>query len=451
LQGISATETLYDLLLTHTMQAFRVETAAVVVMSPGDDRLTVVQSKAAPSGAVAVSATLAARAIETRSAVLADNEPAMCVPLIGSDPTTTALSLNGASGTRFTNDDLQLLAAVGAIAGLALDRVRHLEWLASENQRLRQDAAIEHNLVGESTPMQAVYRFIARVAATDATVLLSGESGTGKELVASAIHGNSTRASGPFVAINCAALPEALLESELFGHERGAFTGAVAQQRGRLELAHRGTVFLDEIGELPPSLQAKLLRVLQDQIVERVGARRGIPIDVRVIAATNRDLPQAIRDGAFREDLYYRLNVVSLTIPPLRERHDDLSLLSAYFVRRHALRCKRVVKGISLEARALLKAYDWPGNVRELSNAIERAVVLGSTEMILPEDLPETLLDAQTAASEAAGFHARVAQHKRDLIRAALETSNGNVAKAARDLGLQATYLHRLIKKLAVR
>ena len=355
LQGVRSNDALYDALLTHASHAFRAGTAAVVMMLPGDDALAVVASRGPADRHVTVSRTLAAKALQGGSAVLTHDEPAMCVPLIGPDVSTTALYLSGTPDARFGQDDLQVLAAIGAIAGMAAHRVRHLESLADENQRLRQDAAIEHNLVGESAPMQAVFRFIARVAPTDATVLLSGESGTGKELVAHAIHANSARASGPFVAINCAALPEALLESELFGHERGAFTGAVSQQRGRLEFAHRGTVFLDEIGELAPPLQAKLLRVLQDQIVERVGARRGIPIDLRVIAATNRDLQHAIRDGSFREDLYYRLDVVALTMPPLRERRDDLALLSAYFVRRHAARCKRVVKGISLEARALLR------------------------------------------------------------------------------------------------
>jgi Nif-specific regulatory protein len=451
LQGVRSNDALYEALLTQTSVAVRAETAAVVMTRPGDDALAVVASRTAAGRSVTLNRTLAAKALEGGSAVLTHDEPAMCVPLIGPDSATTALCVSGSPDGRFGQDDLQVLAAIGAIAGMAVHRVRYLESLSDENQRLRRDATIEHNLVGESAPMQAVFRFIGRVAATDATVLLSGESGTGKELVAHAIHANSARASGPFVAINCAALPEALLESELFGHERGAFTGAVSQQRGRLELAHKGTVFLDEIGELAPPLQAKLLRVLQDQTVDRVGARRGIPIDIRVIAATNRDLQQAIREGSFREDLYYRLDVVALTMPPLRERRDDLALLSAYFVRRHAVRCKRVVNGISLEARALLKAYDWPGNVRELSNAIERAVVLGSAEMIMPEDLPDNVLEAQATSDESSGFHARVSQHKRDLIREALAESSGNVAQAARELGLQPTYLHRLIKNLGVR
>jgi Nif-specific regulatory protein len=289
------------------------------------------------------------------------------------------------------------------------------------------------------------------VAPTDSTVLIRGESGTGKELVARAIHANSARARGPFVPINCAALPEALLESELFGHERGAFTGALSQQKGRLEFADHGSVFLDEIAELAPALQAKLLRVLEDRVVERLGARRGIPIDVRVIAATNADLDRAIAEGRFRKDLFYRLNVVSVETPPLRERREDLPLLAAYFVRQHASRCKRSVKGLSTAAKAVIANYDWPGNVRELSNAIERAIVLGSNDVILPEDLPEALLDGAADADVGQGFHAQVADAKRALIREALQRAGGNVARAARELGLQPTYLHRLVRNLAIR
>ena len=228
--------------------------------------------------------------------------------------------------------------------------------------------------------MRSLYRQIGRVAPSDSTVLITGESGTGKELVARAIHSNSPRAERPFVAINCAAITETLLESELFGHERGAFTGAIAQKKGRLETADGGTVLLDEIGELSPALQAKLLRVLQEREFERVGGTRSIAVDFRLVAATNRDLEQAIAAGTFRRDLYYRLNVVSLAVPPLRERPEDIPLLANHFARRHAANMKRRVTGVSPEALACLMAYDWPGNVRELENAIERAVVLGSTD-----------------------------------------------------------------------
>jgi two-component system, NtrC family, response regulator HydG len=231
------------------------------------------------------------------------------------------------------------------------------------------------------------------------------------------------------VAINYAAVPEGLMESELFGHERGAFTGAVSQTRGRIELAHTGTAFLDEIGELPPPLQAKLLRVLQERQLERVGGTRPIPIDIRVVAATNRDLDAAVKAGMFRPDLFYRLNVVPITVPPLRERLDDVPLLITYFVRKHARRCKRKIRGVTKEARARLTGYEWPGNVREMENAIERAIVLGSGDWIALDDLPEHVLEAAPAA----------------------EPAEGNHAQAARALGLQPTYLHRLVRSLGLR
>jgi transcriptional regulator with GAF, ATPase, and Fis domain len=241
-------------------------------------------------------------------------------------------------------------------------------------------------MVGEGEAMQRVYHFIGKVAPTDATVLINGESGTGKELAARAIHRNSKRAQKPFVAVNCAALTESLLESELFGHERGAFTGAIAQKKGRLEIANGGTLFLDEIGELSPALQVKLLRVLQEREFERVGGTVTIKADVRVIAATNKNLEAAMAANQFRHDLFYRLNVVSLEMPPLRTRREDILLLASYFVEKYATVCNRKLKGISPDARTALLAYEWPGNVRELENTIERAVVLGATDFILTKD-----------------------------------------------------------------
>ena len=452
LQTVTTVDKLYDLLLRHALEAADARGASILVTGPGDDSLSVVMSKSVADEPVTVCRAVAERAIAERSAISADDTPLLCVPLLGSDAARGALCLNAPrKSSSFTEDDLRLLAAMGSIGGLAMQRLQHLDWLSSDNARLRQDVAIEHSLIGESAAMQVVFRFIGRAAPTDATVLLQGESGTGKELVAHAIHTNSRRANGPFVAINCAALPDALLESELFGHERGAFTGAVAQQRGRLEMADRGTVFLDEIGELASPLQAKLLRVLQDQIVERIGSRRGIKIDVRVIAATNCNLEEAIAQGTFRKDLYFRLNVVTLTIPPLRERRSDVPLLATYFVRHHAARCQRTVKGISPAARALLARYDWPGNVRELSNAIERAVVLGSSDVIVPDDLPESVLEVGCDTAESTGYHALVAASKRDIIRETLDRNGGNVAKTARALDLQPTYLHRLIRNLGLR
>ncbi len=293
---------------------------------------------------------------------------------------------------------------------------------------------------------------IARVAPTDSTVLILGETGTGKELVAHAIHRNSPREMGPFVAINCAALTESLLESELFGHERGAFTGAVAQKKGKLEVADRGTIFLDEVGELPPTLQTKLLRVLQEREFERVGGTRTIRVDIRIVAATNRDLRAAAAKGAFRDDLYYRLNVVTIKLPSLRERPDDIPLLASYFLARCAGGARRVT-GISSRARACLMRYDWPGNVRELQHAIESAVVLGAGDLILPEDLPEALLDTAPAAAGCRPdtYHQALKQQKSELILAALEQAGGNITEAARSLRLHPNNLHRLIRNLGLR
>jgi Nif-specific regulatory protein len=292
---------------------------------------------------------------------------------------------------------------------------------------------------------------VSKVAPTASTVLIRGESGTGKELVARAIHRNSPRAGQPFVAINCAALTETLLESELFGHEKGAFTGAIAQKQGKLEMAHRGTLFLDEVGELPPAFQTKLLRVLQEREFERVGGARTIQVDVRLVAATNRDLESAIACNAFRKDLYYRLNVVSLAMPPLRDRREDIPLLARHFVAKHGKKANRRLAGLSPEALACLEAYDWPGNVRELENLIERAVVLGSTDLIIPEDLPEAVLDTPAVSEAPGGYHQTVREEKKRAILAALSQSGGNYTDAAKLLGVHPNYLHRLVRNLGLR
>jgi Nif-specific regulatory protein len=352
----------------------------------------------------------------------------------------------------FDESHLELLTAVGGIAALALEKVRHMEWLEKENRRLHAELDIEHDLIGESACMQEVYRFISRVASTHATILIRGESGTGKELVAGAIHRNSARADKPFVAINCAALTETLLESEMFGHERGAFTGAVAQKRGKLEVADGGTVLLDEVGELAPSLQAKLLRVLQERQFERVGGTRPVKVDIRLIAATNKDLEEAVRNKTFRQDLYYRLNVISLQMPPLREHPEDIPLLASYFATRYSEKAKRPVMGISAEARACLVNYDWPGNVRELENAIERGVVLGSGDLILPENLPETVLEAESPQGiPIPRYHEAVRRAKKQLIRKALELAEGSYTEAAKALGVHPNYLHRLVRNMNLR
>ncbi|HYK22067.1 MAG TPA: sigma 54-interacting transcriptional regulator, partial [Pyrinomonadaceae bacterium] len=328
--------------------------------------------------------------LATQSLIATRAHSVMCVPLIMVDRKLGVLYLDTTHPRdQFNRDHLQLVAAIAGIAAVAIENARQFEWLATENERLLADVNIEHNMVGESPAMQRIYHFISKVAPKDSTVLISGESGTGKELAARAIHRNSKRVQKPFMGVNCAALNESLLESELFGHEKGSFTGAFAQKKGRLEVADGGTVFLDEIAELTPPLQVKLLRVLQEREFERVGGTVTIKVDLRVIAATNKNLEEAIEAGQFRQDLYYRLNVVSLEMPALRERREDIMLLANYFADRYSTKCNRRLNGFSSEARACLTSYDWPGNVRELENAIERAVVLGTTDLILAEDLPE--------------------------------------------------------------
>jgi two-component system, NtrC family, response regulator HydG len=392
----------------------------------------------------------AAPTLQSESLVRDHPHSILCVPLIMLDRPLGVIYLDTREpDVDFDKDHLQLVTAIAAISAVAIENARHIEWLVSENKRLIADFDIEHNLVGESEAVREVLQFISKVAPTDSTILLFGESGTGKELAARAIHQNSKRADKPFMAVNCAALAESLLESELFGHEKGSFTGALAQKKGRLEVAEGGTVFLDEIGELSPALQVKLLRVLQEREFERVGGTKAIKLDIRIITATNKNLEEAVKQGTFRQDLYYRLNVVSLEMPPLRKRPEDIPLLSNYFAAKYGKKCNRRVMGIAPQAQARLVGYDWPGNVRELENAIERAVVLGTTERILPEDLPESILESASIVSEpATKYHEAVTQTKKQIILSAMAQANGTFTEAAKTLGVHPNYLHRLIRNL---
>ncbi len=384
----------------------------------------------------------------------------LAAPLVAFDKVIGAIVLESGETTAFDEEHLRLLMAIAGTVATTIEHARQREWLEGENRRLQAELDADYNMVGESAAMRGLYRLIGRVARAQTTVLITGESGTGKELVARALHRGSARADRPFVAINCAAITETLLESELFGHEKGAFTGAIAQKPGLFETADGGTVFLDEIGELSAALQAKLLRVLQEREFERVGRPRKVRVDFRLVAATNRDLKSSSAAGTFRRDLYYRINVVSIDLPPLRDRRDDIPLLASYFARKHGEQAKRRISGFSAEALRCLTAYDWPGNVRELDNAIERAVVLGSTPLILPEDLPDAVVEAApsnggsaaaAASSEIAGFHETVKQAKKDVIVRAVEHAGGNYTAAARMLGVHPNYLHRLIKNLQLK
>ncbi len=381
----------------------------------------------------------------------------LCLPLVVGDQLTGVIYLDSrVPGVRFETDNLELLTAVANIGAAALENARCIDDLEIENRLIKEDFGLDHSMVGESGRMREVYQFISKVAPTDSTVLVYGESGTGKELAARAIHKNSLRAKNHFVKIDCTTLTENLLESELFGHEKGAFTGAIGQKKGKLELADGGTVFFDELGELPISLQSKLLRVLQDREFDRVGGVRPIPVDIRLIAATNKNLAEEMKKGSFREDLYYRLNVISVTLPPLRERREDIPLLANYFVAKYSKRVKRRVRGISSKATTYLKNYDWPGNVRELENTIERGIVLGSTDTILPEDLAEDVLEAKPSAAPTsdtadASYHDTLAETKKQLILHAVKNAGGSYTEAAKQLGLHPNYLHRLIRNLDIK
>jgi Nif-specific regulatory protein len=471
INSIRKLQALAQKLLELIFEAVPAERGAILLVEGHSDQFSSVigfERLAGPNHPVQVSRSIVKKILEEGVAILGNDissddsfsaveslmasqiESLLCVPLTVFGKSIGVIYLDTRDRkTLFDEHHLQLTTAIAAIAAVAIKNVLHVEWLEEENRRLQADVDLQHDMVGDSVSMREVYQFIAKVAPSDSTVLITGESGTGKELVARAIHQSSGRSGKPFVAINCAALTETLLESDLFGHEKGAFTGAIFQKKGKLEVADGGSVFLDEMGELAPVIQAKLLRVLQDQQFERVGGTRPIKVDIRLIAATNRDIDEAVLTGIIRKDLYYRLNVVSLKMPPLRERGEDIRLLASYFARKCAEKSKRRICGISAEADACLLAYDWPGNVRELKNAIERAVVLGSTEILLPEDLPEPVIEAQTISpNSTALFHNAVRESKKEIILKALDRMSGDYSETAKLLGLHVNNLHRLIRNL---
>jgi Nif-specific regulatory protein len=380
-------------------------------------------------------------------------ESLLCVPLVAGSQVQGVIYLDTRNRQlRFDRDHLQVMTAVASIASLALENIRRWEGLREENRRLRSEINLEHSMVGTSTRMQEILQVVQRVAPTTSTVLIEGESGTGKELVARAIHRNSPRSEQNFVAINCAALTETLLESEMFGHEKGAFTGAVGQKKGKIEVADKGTLFLDEISELALGMQAKLLRVLQEREFERVGGTKPLKVDVRVLAATNKSLAEAAQEGRFRADLYYRLNVVCMIMPPLRERREDIPALARCFLEKISKKANTRTKELSPEALAALMQYDWPGNVRELENALERAVVLGPEEVVLAEDLPEAVLEtASPMVSGGARYLGAVKESKKQLVLQALDQANGHYVEAAKILGIHPNSLLRLIRNLGLK
>ena len=432
-----------------------------VVLAGGDSGPTEIRSAWGPLGAqgatadaVYVDSRLLERAARDRVALVVrvDGREVVLAPMIAFGRATGTIWAEIRRGAAVDDGHVRLLLVVAALVAVARARVLETARLQADNELLQAEINLEHNMVGRSRPMRTLFDRIARVARTESTLLLRGESGTGKELVARAAHRNSARADRPFIAINCAAITETLLESELFGHEKGAFTGALGLKKGKLELADRGTLFLDEIGELPLSLQAKLLRALQEREFERVGGTRPVHVDFRLIAATNRDLEAAVKTGTFRQDLFYRLNVVTLSLPPLRERKDDIALLAEYFVRKHAPRCGRRVRGIAPAALERLAKHQWPGNVRELENVVEQALALGASEDIQLDDLPSGLGDGALLSPEGSlDYHSALEEAKRELIVRAFERAGHSHAAAARLLGVHPNYLHRLLRTYKLR
>ena len=453
LQGSHSSASLARQLLESALEMAPAENAAVFLDEPGSDELVMLaRHPDTPGGPpLSIDPSLLDRLRVERSGILAASSGAgsfLCLPLAGrGDELAGLLYAERRTPPAFEERHLDLLGALCALASPALQNAIHLRELEAEKKRL-QELQLRHELVGESPPLRRLLELIAKVARADTTVLIRGESGTGKELAAQAIHRSSARCYGPFVAINCATLSETLLESELFGHERGAFTGAIERRVGKLEVARGGTLFLDEVGETKPTLQAKLLRVLQERSFERVGGNKTIAADVRVIAATNRDLEAAIREGTFREDLYYRLKVITLEPPPLRERRGDVALLAQHFLALHGGRMGRRMS-LSAAARKSLKAYAWPGNIRELGNVIERAVVLADSDVLQPEDLPDEVAMASQAGT--GELQLSLSDHRRRLVLEAWKSSGGDYAAAAVLLGVHVNSFHRMVARLGLK
>ncbi len=378
----------------------------------------------------------------------------VCVPVRSGNETIGALSVERPFSPDVSFDeDIRVLSVLVSLIAHAVRLRQFAEEeaaLLAENQRLQRELADRYrpsNIIGNAREMAPVYQMIDQVARSDATVLIRGESGTGKELIAQAIHYGSRRAEGPFVRVNCAALPEGLVESELFGHEKGAFTGAVQQRHGRFERAAGGTIFLDEIGEVPPAVQVKLLRILQEREFERVGGHATLTADVRVVAATYRALEKDMEDGRFRADLYYRLNVFPILVPPLRDRRTDIILLADHFVEKYNRRHGRSIVRLSTPAIDLLMAYHWPGNVRELENAIERAVLLADSDVIHARILPPSLQMARVEGGRRGPVQVQLDALEKELIIDALKVNKGNRAAAARHLGVTERIMGLRVKK----
>jgi len=376
-----------------------------------------------------------------------------CVPLKINNRTIGVVQvINKKDKTQFTHADMDVLEEFSSLAALAIGSARSLEQVRQENQDLKKELGEKHQIIGKSVILNKVLEDAQKLSRTKTTALIQGESGTGKELLARLIHRESPRKEKPLVVLNCAALPEPLLESELFGHEKGSFTGAAGRKLGKFETAHEGTLFLDEIGEMAPGIQAKLLRVLQEGVFYRVGGNTPITVDVRVLSATNKNLKKEVEEGKFREDLYYRLNVVQLNIPPLRERLEDVAFLVEHFLAVFKKETGLSNLTVSEAAMDKMSRYNWPGNIRELRNAIERAVVMGNGKTIMPEDLPITASLPKFAGLKVGlTLDEALNEFKKEFILLNLRHTGGNRSNAAKVMDIQRTYLSRLITRYDIR
>lgn len=468
LPRMESVEALFDSVCQALTTGTRAD-AVVVWLTRGDGRLRRYGANAdsapeAPSALASLAmdqqeALLVTQPVETGGqleSTVIDQSPgsAICVPIPNRESCRGAIEvLRNETPQPLTQSNLELCIAVARHAGLALENLEYRERLEQANVQLLSEVSGRNRLIGESEPVKKLMDNVARVSPTDATVLLSGESGTGKELVARMVHDSSQRATGPYIAVNCAAFSEALLESELFGHEKGAFTGAARQHLGQFERAHLGTIFLDEVGEMSQNCQAQLLRILEGHPFERLGGTDRIEVDVRIVAATHRDLPELIEDGRFREDLYYRLRVIELSIPPLRKRGDDVLVLAEHFLRHYRQQTGRGPQRFSAAASMAIKEHAWPGNVRELKNAVERACVLGMGEEVIPEDLGLRESSAETSNSDTATADEEppvvtLADAELLHIKSVLERCGGNKMMACRLLGIGRGTLYKKIKEI---
>jgi transcriptional regulator with GAF, ATPase, and Fis domain len=461
-------ESLLDALLDALLEVTRADKGFVIELADGAPQVRAARNLATGNveEAVAqVSDSIVQKVLETRRPlVVADAlhdaewsgsasvvnlrlQSVMCAPLLARGEVFGAIYLgNDSVRNLFDARSLETLTVFASQASLLLQNALLLRDLRRENEELREaiDQRRYGELVGAGPSMREVFRRIEKVAPTDVTVLVQGETGTGKELVAREIHRRSPRSSGPFVAVNCAAIPEGLLESELFGHVKGAFTGAIANRPGRFQAASGGTLFLDEIGEMPLSLQVKLLRALQERAVQRVGDSRPEPVDIRVVAATNRNLEDEVAGGRFREDLFYRLQVVTITLPPLRERADDVTVLARWFLQRYAAEFDSRARGFAPGALAALRRHAWPGNIRELENRVKKAAVLADAALVTAEDL-DLRVDAQGNVVPLADA---IEEFRKRYINETLERNGGNRTKTAKDLDVDPRTIFRHLEKL---